>query len=139
MIGHWVAPPDRKPRVPEIGMEAIDRGEVQRLQPPRGPVHRVQSDATVDPAGRVAGEDVVGQRRQDEICGLQHRGKYALVRDRQFGAAHAADQDGRQQIGIDLHQVSHEVIGQTDADGIVADPRIEKPFAGVHVFQRFHE
>ena len=139
MILHRVAPPDGKPRVLEVGMEAIDRGEVQRLQPPRGPVHRVERDATVDPAGRVAGEDVVGQRREDEICRLQHRGKYALVRDRQFRAAHATNQDGRQQIGVDLHQVGHEVIRQTDPDGVVVDPRLQQPATGVHVFQRVHQ
>ena len=52
--------------VVEHRVGAVDRGHVVRLEPARRPVHRVDRDAAVDPARRVAREQRVRQRRQDE-------------------------------------------------------------------------
>ena len=48
-------------------MEAVDRLDVQRLVLARGPEHRVERHAAVDPRARVAREQLVRQRRQDEV------------------------------------------------------------------------
>ena len=40
----------------------------------RPSAHRVDRDAVVDPAGGVAGEQVVGQRRQEEVVAVRARG-----------------------------------------------------------------
>ena len=55
-----------KSAVGEHRVGAVDRGHVVGLAPPGRPVHRVDRDAAVDPARRVAGEQGVRQRRQDE-------------------------------------------------------------------------
>ena len=79
---------------------------------------------------------MVGQGRQDEIRRLQHRGQDATCGDRQFGLAHAPDQDGGEQIAADLHQVRQQILGQTYADRIVIDPRLQQPAAGLWIGHR---
>ncbi|MNT42473.1 hypothetical protein D3C72_1788930 [compost metagenome] len=61
-----VAVPDLEVGVGELGVELVDGGGQQGFLTARRPVHRVEGDATVDPAGGIAGELGVGQRRQDE-------------------------------------------------------------------------
>jgi hypothetical protein len=58
------------------------------------------------------------------------------VSDRQFGPAHAPDQDGGEQVGLHLHQMRQQIVGEAHAHGVVADPRLQQPAAGVHVGQR---
>ena len=52
--------------IAEPRMRAIDGGHVVGLAPTGGPEHRIDRDAAVDPARRVAGEQGVGEGRQDE-------------------------------------------------------------------------
>ena len=56
-------------------MESVDRLDVQGLRPARLPVHRPDGDPAMDPTGTVAGENLVGQGRQDEIMRLQRSGR----------------------------------------------------------------
>ena len=61
------AEPDLDAGVAEARMEAVDRLEVERLVLARGPEHRVDRHAAVDPRARVAHEQRVRERRQDEV------------------------------------------------------------------------
>ena len=65
--------PELEVGVPEVGVEAVDRLDVERLEPAGRPVHRVDHDAAVDPGRWVAGEVAVGQRPEDEVVGLHRR------------------------------------------------------------------
>ena len=65
------AEPDREAGVAEARVEAVDRLEVERLVLAGGPEHRVDRDAAVDPRARVAHEQLVRQRPQDEVGGPQ--------------------------------------------------------------------
>ena len=58
--------PELEGLVLEARMGAVDRRHVVGLAPTCGPIHRVDRDAAVDPARRVAREQAVRQRRQDE-------------------------------------------------------------------------
>ncbi len=56
----------------EHGVVAVDGPAVQRFPLPGGLGHRVHRHAAVDPAGVVPLEQMVGQRRQDEVVCAQH-------------------------------------------------------------------
>ena len=61
--------------VRELGVPTVDRLVVDGLALPGLHHHRVDGDTVVDPAGRVAGEEVVGQRSQKQVViihGCQH-------------------------------------------------------------------
>ena len=138
MVHHRIAIPHLR-RPGEIGVKTVDGGCVQRLPPPRGPEHRVQRDTAVNPAGGVAGEDLVRQWRQQKILRSQHGGHDACRRNRQFRPVHAADQDIGQHLGRSLCRPSPQVFGQTDAHGIFADPLGQHPITRLRVGQRFDQ
>ena len=66
VVGVGIAEPDLEPGVLERRVERVDRRRQQGLLAPGRPVHRVEGDAAVDPAGGVAGEQRVRQRGHDE-------------------------------------------------------------------------
>ena len=100
-------------------------------------MHRVQRDAAVNPAGGIAGEDMVRHRRQHEILRPQHRDQNARSRDRQLGPVHPADQDRGQHVRIHLHQACEQVLRQAHAYAVVIDPRRQQPDARIGVAQSF--
>ena len=61
-----IAPPDLD-LAGEVGMELVDRGGEDRLLVARRPEQRVERDAAIDPAGRVARVERVRQRRQQVL------------------------------------------------------------------------
>ena len=52
----------------------VDRLEVHGLALPGGPAHRVDGDPVVDPGGGVPGEEVVGQRAEQEVVQVHRHG-----------------------------------------------------------------
>ena len=62
-----VAPPDLEVAALEHRVELVDGALQQGLGLARRPEHRIAGDAVVDPAGRVALEQRVGDRRDDEV------------------------------------------------------------------------
>ena len=81
--------------VGERGVPAVDRLVVDGLAHPGPLAHRVDGDAVEDPGRGVPGEQVVGQRRQQQVVQVQclddHRG--GLVDPvQQLALGHAADE-----------------------------------------------
>src|SRR5262249_10260174 len=88
------AVPDRETGVAEAWMEAVDGLDVQGLVLTRRPVPLVDRDTAEDPGARVAHEERVRKRRDDEV-GRAHRvledGRDLL---RHLTSSYAADQAG---------------------------------------------
>ena len=132
-----VAVPDLEVGAGEFLVELVHGSGQQGFLASCRPVHRVQRDAAVDPAGGVAGELGVGQGRQDEagvaevvVVHLHHIGAFAL---RQVLAGHAADQELGQVARIEAFEPAAHFIGQANADGIGGDLAIENPRQGLLV------
>ncbi len=102
MVHVGIAPPDLEVAALELGVIFVDRRQVQRLLAPRRPVHGVHRDAAIDPARAVAGEQLIGQRRQHEVRGgIGLLGQLAEVLG-QLRYSHAADQVGCQRGRVHL-------------------------------------
>ncbi|MCY1415122.1 hypothetical protein D9M71_305910 [compost metagenome] len=132
-----VTVPDLEVGVGELGVELVDGGGQQGLLAARRPVHRVEGDATIDPAGGIAGELGVGQRRQDEagvaqvvVVHLDHLGAFAL---RQVLASHATDQELGQVARLKAFEPAAHFVGQAHADGVGGDLAVEDPLQGLFV------
>ena len=72
-----IAPPEVEVRVLEHRMELVDRRHVQGFLATGRPEHRMQRDPAVDPGRGVAGEELVRQRRQDEVLRLEQGAEHA--------------------------------------------------------------
>ncbi len=87
--------PDLERRVGEVRVPAVDRLVVDRLPHPGPLAHRVDRDAVVDPGRGVAGEEVVRQRRQEQVVEAErlhhHRGRLGHPLE-QLALGHAADE-----------------------------------------------
>jgi hypothetical protein len=109
---------------------AVDRVVVDALAPARPHGHRVDRHAVVDPRRRVAREQVVRQRRQDEAVERRHLRAERGARERQLVVGDAADQPigqldrryGGQPLGDGRPEVGPEIDGGERArDHVVAD------------------
>ncbi len=115
-----VAVPDLEVGVGELGVEFVDGAGQQGFLASRRPVHRVQRHAAIDPAGGVAGELGVGQRRQDE-AGVaeeiaEHLDGLAAEAVRQVIGRHAADQELGDLARLQAAQPGADFIDQAEAD-----------------------
>jgi hypothetical protein len=123
-----VPPPDGDAL--EARVELVDRPLQQRLGLPRQPVHRVAGDAVVDPAGRVALEQSVRHRWNDEIRPpvrlRQHAGLVALG---SVEHGDAADEMLREPGGRHLVEPRPEHPFHSQADVVGRDPPIQDPVA----------
>jgi hypothetical protein len=72
VIGVVIAVVSEEAGVGKHGVVVVDGADVQGLPLPGGLGHRVHRDPAVDPAGVVPGEQVVGQRGEQEVIGPQH-------------------------------------------------------------------
>ena len=106
----------------EARVGAVDRGHVVGLAPAGGPVHRVDRDAAVDPARRVAREQAVRQRRQDEQRLVVDGGRDerrlpqpAEVEPR-LGDGQAADEVARERVGRERRQAGLDVLDEARPD-----------------------
>src|SRR5690606_18126469 len=92
-----IAVPDLEIGAGEGRVEFVDRSGQQRFLAAGGPVHGVERYAAVDPAGGVAGEDRVRQRRQDEAgvaeIFTEHPHDLAAVGTGQVIAGDTADEE----------------------------------------------
>ncbi len=108
----------REQRVP-----AVDRLVVDRLADPGLHAHRVDRDAVVDPRGGVAGEQVVGQRRQEQVVQaerLDHHGRRLLGVLEQLALGHTADQVAHQGVVVETGEgVVERVGGHRPVDPLV--------------------
>ncbi|KGC52761.1 hypothetical protein DO65_4930 [Burkholderia pseudomallei] len=131
VIAVGIAVPDVELRVGERRVEFVDGGDEERLLPARGPVHRVERDAAVDPARRVAREHHVRQRRQHErrLAEIVAKQREHL---RALGAGNVARRDpADQELGertrLEALEPRAHFVDETDADVIRRDLAIEDP------------
>src|SRR5690606_32403996 len=95
----------------ESGMVAVDERDEDDLHASRSPEERRKHDAAVEPGARVAREERVGQRRQDEAVRLgKHRAERAAaqrvhVDALDLGDEQTADEYGREALRGELSQV----------------------------------
>jgi hypothetical protein len=110
----------------EHGMVFVDGADVQVFALPGGLGHRVRRDPAVDPGRVVAGEQVVGPGREQEVVGPQHVPLQALGPQRpQVGLEHPADQVLGQPRPVEvLEQLTHR-----------ADQRRAHDLGGTHPVQ----
>jgi hypothetical protein len=111
----------------------VDGADVQAFALPGGLGHRVHRDPAVDPAGVVAGEQVVGQRCEQEVIGPQHVPFQALGPQRpQVGLEHAADQVLGQPRTVEVLEQLAERAGQRRAQhlGGAQPVKHERPALG---------
>ena len=134
-----IAPPELEVGLLEQGMELVDRRHVEGLVAAGRPEHGMQGDTAVDPGRGIAREELVGQRRQDKILGLQQLPQHALGLEGKLGPADAADQVDRQLVGVHLHQAGIEILGHADADRVFRNPQVQEPFSRGHVAHRLFE
>ena len=134
MVLGRIAPPDLH-LAGEVGMELVDRGGEDRLLVPRRPVQRVERAAAVDPAGRVARVERVGQRRQ-QVLGdaggvldeLQH---LAAVRLGEFLGRQPADQGLGELARLQTLEVAPDLVDQPEADLVGHHLVVEDPLLGL--------
>ncbi len=106
LIAHGRVPPVEL-GVAEHRVIPIDRQHVERFAPPRRPVHRVDRDAVVDPAGGVTHEERVRQRRENEGLDIlkcrRDQGDLACRAhvETGFGHGHATDQVRGQRLRVE--------------------------------------
>ena len=81
--------PDVEVRVGEQRVPAVDRLVVDGLAHPGLLAHRVDRDAVVDPRRGVAGEQVVGQRRQEQVVEAERLERPPTAAPRRARAARA--------------------------------------------------
>ncbi len=135
-----VAPPDGERAVPEPRVEPVDRALQQRLGAARRPVHRVDGDAVVDPARRIALEQRVGDRRHDEVGRAVRPGEHR----RSLALRRVEDRDAPDQVLGELrrrHLVEPRAQDRSGelADVVHRDAPIEHPGAGVRIDERLGE
>ena len=129
---HVVAP-HLLARTGEERVAAVDRAEVQGLASPRRVGHVVDAHAAVDPARRVAGEEVVGQRRDHESEPVD-RGGQAAGREGKLVEGDAADEDLRQTRGCQLAEPAAQAAAQSRAQIDLAQRLVDEP--GGHAVDR---
>src|SRR5690606_12305293 len=137
IIRVWISPPDREAGILEIRMEFVDGSDVDRLQLACVPAHGIQRYPAIDPACCVTGEKMIGQRRQDEILRSEYRRYNTFFLYWQFRLAHSPHQDGRERIGVDLHQHGSEIMSNADTNRVVVDPSFQEPPAGFDILHGF--
>ena len=128
-----IAPPDLH-LAGEVGMELVDRRGQDRLLVARRPEQRVEGDAAIDPARRVARVERVGQRRQ-QVFGdaggvldeLQH---LAAVGFRELLGRQAADQGLRQIARLEAIEIALDLVDQAQTDLVGHDLVVENPLLG---------
>ncbi|MOA22675.1 hypothetical protein D3C78_1432510 [compost metagenome] len=103
----------------------------------RRPVHRVQRDAAIDPAGGVAGELGVGQRRQQEAgvtqvvaIHLDDAGTFAV---RQVFTGHTTNQVLGQLAWLQAFEPAAYFVAQADTYGVRGDLAVQNPLQGFRV------
>ena len=102
--------------------------------------HRVHRHAAVDPAGRVAGEEVVRQRREHEAPRPEDLGPQAARRaGRQLGARDAADEMGGDGRRIGLVEERPDGSREVAPEVSLGDDAIEEPRAGGVALHRLGE
>ena len=123
-----VAPPLDNP-ASEVRVESVDGGGQQGFLATCRPVHRAQHRAVADPATGVAGEQGVGQRRQQELGRRRAACHQPRRLERQLAAHHAADQALRKQ----SRRQRLEPVAQCDhvlgVDEVGAELAVEDPVA----------
>jgi hypothetical protein len=124
-----VAPPDPGPGA-EQRVEAVDRRHQQRLLAACRPEHRAQHDAVADPAAVVAGEQGVGQRRQQQVGGGRETAQQAGGFERKLGPGHAADQVLGQPGRCHLFEPGAQLRGRLGVDEVRAQLAVEQPLPG---------
>ena len=118
----------------EVGMELVDRRGQDRLLVARRPEQRVERDTAVDPAGRVARVERVGQRRQ-QVLGdaggfLDELQRLAAVGLRELLGRQAADQGFRELAVVEAVEVAPHLVDQTEAHLVGHDLVVEDPLLG---------
>jgi hypothetical protein len=118
-------------RAGEGGVEAGDRLHQQRLVVAGRPVERVEGDAAVDPAGRVAGVERVGQGRHQVFAdagGLAREGDVvgAVVLG-QVDGRKAADEELGQSIGGQGLEERPGALDESESDLVGDDFAVEQP------------
>ncbi|MNI11831.1 hypothetical protein D3C73_649880 [compost metagenome] len=129
-----VAVPDLEICFGELGVEFVDGGGQQGFLTTCRPVHRVEGDATVNPAGGVAGELGVGQRRQDE-AGVaeevaEHLDGLATETGGQIVARDAADQELGDLARLQAAQPRGGFVDQAQAHRVGGDLALQNPVQG---------
>ena len=128
--------PDLEVGLPESRVEAVDRFDVERLELASGPEHRVERDAAVEPGGRVAREELVRQRRQDEVRRMQRVADRRAHLRRKLEQRDPARQMRGQVLGGHLCQPLPQRLGEHDGDVLGPDAASKQPFATVGVLHR---
>jgi hypothetical protein len=96
---------------------AVDGPHVHRFAQAGGLGHGADRDASVHPAGVVAREQVIGQRGEQEVVGLQHLPSQALGLQRpHVGLQHPADQVAGQGGGVGVVGQPSERVHQFRAE-----------------------
>ena len=126
------AEPALEARTREQWMEPVDGLEMSGLAAPRHHRHGVERHTAVDPARGVAGEQVVGQRRQHETATAHHGGAQPSGGPRrQLVDSDAADQMGGDRRGISLVEERPYRSGQVAAEVGLGDHAVEQPAPSV--------
>ena len=130
------AEPELEAGVAEPRVEAVDRLDVQRLELARRPVHRVQRHAAVDPRARVPREQVVRQRRQDEVGRRQRAADHGADLVRQLRGGDAAGQPRGELVGRHLAHPRRQLVGEHRRDLFRPQPLGQQPGARLGVLER---
>ena len=130
------AEPDLEGAIAEARMEPVDRLEVQRLVLAGGPVHRVDRHAAVDPRARVAHEQLVGKRVQDEVGRPQRPSDRGDDVGRELGQRHAARQARCQLLGRHLGHPRRQLAGEDRGDLLRAQLALQHPLARGRIRER---
>ena len=135
-----IAEPEAEVAALEDRMKLVDRPLQQGLQPPRRPVHRIAGHAPIDPAGRVALEEGVGDRRNEKRRLARGVGQHL----RPLGLGNiqhrdAPDEQPRQVGAAGSRRARAASRGRCPADGVGRHAPVEDEGARLLVVQRFAE
>ena len=133
------AEPDLEVGVAEARMEAVDRLDVQRLELARRPEHRIERHTAVQPGARVAREQLVRQRCEDEVGRAQGRADRLPHLLGQLEHGQAPGQPGRQLVRGHLVQPLPERSGEHHRHVLRADAAREEPVTRSRILERLRE
>ena len=123
----------------KLRVPAVDGLHVVGLATTGGLGHGVDGDAAIDPAGGVAGEEVVGQRFDDEIGRGMHADHHVDAAVGHLGVGEAAGEDAGQLAVRHVRQEAAHVVGQGSAEAIVGDLVLQQPGFGFRHVQGFRQ
>ena len=120
----------------EERVEPVDGPRVQRLSLAGGLGHRVDGHAAVDPARVVPLEQVVGQRGEDEVVGLQHVPLEAVGPERvQVGLEDPTDEVLRQRLPVEILEEAADRIDEGRAEDLGGADPVEDELASGRQFE----